>query len=93
VPRGAAGGAPLFTSRLGRWEYPRETMENTPAQRPSSAVGTLGKKVIAWLVVAAAAIIALKLIIGAVMGIVTFALTIVLVVAVIVAVMWALRHL
>ena len=69
------------------------TMENTPAQRSGSAVGTLGKKVVAWLVVAAAAIIALKLIIGAVMGIVTFVLTIVLVVAVIVAVMWALRHL
>ena len=49
------------------------TMENTPAQRSSSAVGTLGKRVVAWLVVAAAVIIALKLIIGAVMGFVTFA--------------------
>jgi hypothetical protein len=68
-------------------------MENTPAQRPSSAVGTLGKKVIAWLVVAAAAIIALKLIIGAVMGFVTFILTIVLVVGVVMGVIWALRHL
>jgi hypothetical protein len=68
-------------------------MENTPAQRPSSAVGTLGKKVIAWLVVAAAAIIALKLIIGAVIGFVTFLLTIVLVVAVVGGVIWALRHL
>jgi hypothetical protein len=69
------------------------TMENTPAQRSGSAVGTLGKKVVAWLVVAAAAIIALKLIIGAVMGFVTFVLTIVLVVAVIGGVIWALRHL
>jgi hypothetical protein len=69
------------------------TMENYPAQRSGSAVSTLGKKVIAWLVVAAAAIIALKLIIGAVMGIVTFVLTVVLVVGVIGAVMWALRHL
>jgi hypothetical protein len=68
-------------------------MENTPAQRPSSAVGTLGKKVVAWLVVAAAAIIALKLIIGAVMGFVTFVLTIVLVVGVVMGVIWALRHL
>jgi hypothetical protein len=69
------------------------TMENSPAQRSGSAVGTLGKKVVAWLVVAAAAVIALKLIIGAVMGFVTFLLTIVLVVGVIMAVMWALRHL
>jgi len=69
------------------------TMENTPAQRSSSAVGTLGKRVVAWLVVAAAAIIALKLIIGAVMGFVTFLLTIVLVAGVIMAVVWALRHL
>jgi hypothetical protein len=68
-------------------------MENIPAQRSDSAVGTLGKKVIAWLVVAAAAIIALKLVIGAVMGFVTFLLTIVLVVGVIMAVVWALRHL
>jgi hypothetical protein len=68
-------------------------MENTPAQRSGSAVGTLGKKVVAWLVVAAAAIIALKLIIGAVLGFVTFLLTIVLVAGVIMAVVWALRHL
>jgi hypothetical protein len=69
------------------------TMENIPAQRSSSAVGTLGKKVVAWLVVAAAAIIALKLIIGAVIGFVTFLLTIALVVAVIGGVIWAFRHL
>ena len=68
-------------------------MENTPAQRGSSAVGTLGKRVVAWLVVAAVAVIALKLIIGAVMGFVTFLLTIVAVVACIAAVVWALRRL
>jgi hypothetical protein len=68
-------------------------MENTPVQRGPSAVGTLGKKVVAWLVVAAAAIIALKLIIGAVMGFVTFVFTIVLVVGVVMGVIWALRHL
>jgi hypothetical protein len=68
-------------------------MENIPAQRGSSAVGTLGKKVVAWLVVAAVAVIALKLIIGAVMGFVTFVLTIVLIIGVIMAVVWALRHL
>jgi hypothetical protein len=68
-------------------------MENIPAQRSSSAVSTLGKKVVAWLVVAAAAVLALKLVIGAVMGFVTFVLTLVLVVGVIAAVIWAFRHL
>jgi len=68
-------------------------MENIPAQRGSSGVSTLGKKVVAWLVVAAAAVIALKLIIGAVIGFVTFLLTIVLVVGVVGGVIWALRHL
>ena len=68
-------------------------MENIPAQRGSSAVGTLGKRVVAWLVLAVAAIIALKLVIGAVMGFVVFVLTIVAVVACIVAVVWALRRL
>ena len=66
---------------------------NIPAERSSSAVGTLGKKVVAWLVVAAAAVIALKLIIGAVLGFVTFVLTIVLVIGVVMGVIWALRHL
>jgi hypothetical protein len=68
-------------------------MEEYPAQRSSSAVGTLGKKVIAWLVVAAVAVIALKLVIGAVIGFVTFLLTIVLVVGVVAAAIWAFRHL
>ena len=69
------------------------TMENTPAQRSSSAVGTLGKRVVAWLVIAAAVIIALKLIIGAVLGFVTMIFTLVLIAAAIMAVVWALRHL
>jgi len=68
-------------------------MEEYPAQRSSSAVGTLGKKMIAWLVVAAVAVIALKLVIGAVIGFVTFLLTIVLVVGVVAAAIWAFRHL
>lgn len=89
----AADAVPTLRCRLGRWEYPCLTMENTPVQRSGSAVGTLGKRVVAWLVVAAAAVIALKLIIGAVMGFVTFLLTIVLVVGVVMGVIWAFRHL
>jgi hypothetical protein len=68
-------------------------MENIPAQRGSSALSTLGRRVVAWLVLAVAAIIALKLIIGAVMGFVVFVLTIVAIVAAGIAVVWALRRL
>ena len=59
----------------------------------SSALGSIGKRVLAWIVVAAAAIIALKLVIGAVVGFVTFLFTIALLLAVGAAVIWALRHL
>ena len=64
-------------------------MSNYPAERGGSAVSSLGKRVVAWIIVAAAVIIALKIVIGAVLGAITF----VAVVAVIVAVIWALRHL
>ena len=67
-------------------------MENTPAQRGNSAIATLGKRVVAWLVLAVAVVIALKLVIGALMGFVTFVLTIVAIVAVGIAVVWALRR-
>ena len=62
-------------------------MENT------SPLGALGKKAVAWLVILAAAILALKLIVGAVLGFITMILVIGLVVAAVAAVMWALRHL
>jgi hypothetical protein len=61
-------------------------MENT------STFGSFGKRVIAWIVIAAALILALKLIVGAVLGFVAFLFTVVLVVAVIGGVLWALRH-
>ena len=59
-------------------------MENT---------ASLGKRAIAWLVVIAAALLALKLIAGAVIGLVTLIFTVVLIVGVVMALMWALRHL
>ena len=59
----------------------------------NSALGTLGKRVIAWIVIAAVAILAIKLIIGAVFGFVTMIFTLALIAAAIVGVMWALRHL
>jgi hypothetical protein len=59
----------------------------------NSALGSLGKRVIAWIVIAAVAILAIKLIISAVFGFVTMILTLALIAAAIVGVMWALRHL
>ena len=62
-------------------------MENT------SALGTFGKKAIAWIVLVAAALLALKLVFSAVMGFITMLVTIALVVGAVMAVMWALRRL
>jgi hypothetical protein len=59
----------------------------------NSALGSLGKRVIAWIVIAAVAILAFKLIIGAVFGLVTMVLTLALIAAAIVGVLWALRQL
>jgi hypothetical protein len=58
----------------------------------NSALGNLGRRVLAWIVIAAVAILAIKLIIGAVFGFITMIVTLALIVAAIVAVMWALRH-
>ena len=59
----------------------------------NSALGSIGKRVIAWILIAAVTILAIKLIIGAVFGFVTMIFTLVLIAAAIMAVLWALRHL
>ena len=59
----------------------------------NSALGTLGKRVVAWIVIAAVAILAIKLVIGAVFGFVTMIFTLALIAVAIVGVLWALRHL
>ena len=59
----------------------------------NSALGSLGKRVVAWIVIAAVAILAIKLVIGAVFGFITMILTLALVAVAIVGVLWALRHL
>jgi hypothetical protein len=71
---------------LNSRRYPPGVMQN-------SALGTLGRRVIAWILVVAVAILAIKLIIGAVFGFITMILTLALIAVAIVAVMWALRHL
>jgi hypothetical protein len=68
-------------------------MENTRIEpRGSSAVGSLAKKAVAWIVLVAAVVIAFKVIAGAVIGIVMTLLTIAVIVAAIAAVIWALRR-
>jgi hypothetical protein len=59
----------------------------------NSALGNLGKRVVAWIVVAAVAVLAIKLIIGAVFGFVTMIFTLALIAIAIVGVLWAFRHL
>jgi hypothetical protein len=58
----------------------------------NSALGNLGKRVIAWILIAAVAILAIKLIIGAVFGFITMIFTLALIAVAIVGVLWALRH-
>ena len=58
----------------------------------NSALGTLGKRVVAWLVIAAVAVLAIKLVVGAVFGFITMIFTLALIAAAVVGVVWALRH-
>ena len=59
----------------------------------NSALGTLGRRLLAWIVIAVVAILAVKLIIGTVFGFITMIFTLALIAAAIIAVMWAVRHL
>jgi hypothetical protein len=58
----------------------------------NSALGTLGKRVVAWIVIAAVAVLAIKLVVGAVFGFITMIFTLALIAVAIVGVLWALRH-
>jgi hypothetical protein len=58
----------------------------------NSAVGNLGKRVLAWIVIAAVVVLAIKLIFGAVVGFVTMIFTLALIAAAVLGVIWALRH-
>jgi hypothetical protein len=62
-------------------------MENT-----GSAVGNLGRRVLAWIVIAAVVVLAIKLIFGAVVGFITMLFTLALIAVAVVGVIWALRH-
>ena len=64
-----------------------------PEPRTSTAIATLGKRVLAYAVLIGVALLALKLVAGIVIGLVTTVLTIVAVIALIVAAIWAARRL
>jgi hypothetical protein len=62
-------------------------MENT-----GSALGNLGRRVLAWIVIAVVVVFAIKLIFGAFVGFVTMIFTLALIAVAVVGVIWALRH-
>jgi hypothetical protein len=62
-------------------------MENEP-----SAFGAFGRRLVAWIVLVAVAVIALKIVFGVVAGIVTALFWSALLVGLAVAVVWALRR-
>ena len=57
-----------------------------------STLGSLGRRVFAWVVLILAALLLLKLVVGALIGFVAAVMTIALVVALGLAVVWALRR-
>jgi hypothetical protein len=54
--------------------------------------GSLGRRVLAWLILLAVAVIALKLAFGIVFGLLQALISIALLVVVVIGVLWALRH-
>ena len=54
--------------------------------------GSLGRRVLAWIIILAVAVIALKLLIGAVFGILQALFAFAVLAAVVMGVVWALRH-
>lgn len=59
----------------------------------SSALGTLGRRAIAWIILLAIAVLAIKVVFSIVAGLVTAALWAVAFVLVVMAALWAFRHL
>ena len=61
-------------------------------EQEHSAFGALGRRLVAWIVLIAVAIVALKIVFGIVAGLVMAALWAVLLVGLAVAVFWAVRR-
>jgi hypothetical protein len=62
-------------------------------ERSATTFGTIGRKVIAWVILLAIAVLAIKIAIGVVTGLFMALVWIVLGVAAVMAVLWALKHL
>ncbi len=80
--RATRGRAPLSALEPARYDL---VMEH-------SAFGTLGRRLVAWVVLIAVAIVALKVVFGIVAGLVMAVLWSVLLVGLTVAVIWAVRR-
>jgi hypothetical protein len=61
-------------------------------EKEPSAFGALGRRLVAWIVLIAIAVIALKVVFGVVAGLVTALFWAALLVALAVGAIWALRH-
>ncbi len=68
-------------------------MAQVPEHRSAMALGDVGKRLVAGIVLLAAGLLALKIIAGVVIGLVTSVITIVMILVVVVAVIWAARRL
>jgi hypothetical protein len=64
-----------------------------PEPSTSSAIATLGKRLLSYVVLIGVALLALKLVAGIVIGLVTTVATIIAVIALIIAAIWAARRL
>jgi hypothetical protein len=62
-------------------------------ERQPGTFGTLGRRLVAWIVLLAAGLLVLKLLVGFVVGILQTVMIIALLAVAGIAVLWALRHL
>jgi hypothetical protein len=58
----------------------------------NSALGVLGKRIVAWIVIVAVVLLALKLAVGLVVGLMQAVFVMILAVAAIAGLVWAFRH-
>jgi hypothetical protein len=61
-------------------------------QRSNGTVATIGRKLVVWVVLVGAALLALKLMVGILVGFVQAVFTVALVIVAVVAVFWAWRR-
>jgi hypothetical protein len=62
-------------------------------ERSATTFGTLGRKAIAWVILLAVAVLAIKIVIGIVTGLVMTLIWVVAGFAIVLGVLWALKHL